>query len=233
MCAKIQTYSATKHLLLSARGRKWKKAFLVMFTVFIDDSGTAPDQHVAIASALIVPSNRIESLDRQWARFTSREGIPDFHSSECVAAQKDTPYEGWSLQRQKKACARVRRITKNHFVRAFSFAVNKVDFDEVVNADLKEMGGTKFHYTWAIRHVIGFLGRWREIEGVKEPFEYIFDWMGNPKRNKAKQEIELVMAQAEYQNPGLFEGHFSFRKRQQHPALQCVDLIAWSYYQLG
>ena len=32
------------------------------------------------------------------------------------------------------------------------------------------------------------------------PTEYVFDWMGEDRRNKAKKEIELVMAQAETAN---------------------------------
>jgi hypothetical protein len=33
------------------RGSQWEKVALVMFNVYFDDSGTAPDQRIAIASA--------------------------------------------------------------------------------------------------------------------------------------------------------------------------------------
>jgi hypothetical protein len=210
-----------------------KEASLAMFTVFIDDSGTDPNQSVAIASALIIPGSRIASLDRQWARFKTDEHIEEFHTSECVAAKEGSPFDGWDLKRQKRVTARVRRITKNHGIAGVSFAVNKVDFDEVVHPDIKELG-TRFHYTWAIRNVFSWLEKWAASEGETSPMEYVFDWMGeNRSHNKAKKEIELVMSQAEIQKPGYYDDHYSFRKRQDHPSLQCTDLIAWSYYQFA
>lgn len=50
-CATRAEYSRTKHLLLSARGARWKEVYVVGFTAFIDDSGTAPSQRVASATA--------------------------------------------------------------------------------------------------------------------------------------------------------------------------------------
>jgi hypothetical protein len=40
-----------------------------VFTVYIDDSGTAPDQQVAIASGLIIPAIKAEALDKEWTTF--------------------------------------------------------------------------------------------------------------------------------------------------------------------
>jgi hypothetical protein len=67
------------------------------------------------------------------------------------------------------------------------------------------------------------------------PFEYIFDWMGEKKKNKnpSRSEIETVMAQAESLRPGRYEGHYSFRKRHDVPALQCTDMLAWTCYQFA
>ena len=205
-----------------------------MFTVYIDDSGTDPNQDVAIAAALIVPAARLEEFDKKWNAFLQDELIPEFHTSECVAGQKDSPFEGWSPQRRKHVCYRVREITKEFSVKAISFAVNKSDYDEVIPEDdqLRVVGGGKFHYTWAIRHTISVLDSWSATV-TKSPFEYVFDCMGSDKRNVAKREIETVMAQADSVNPGRYEGHYSFRKRSDHPGLQCSDLLAWCSYQVS
>lgn len=59
--------------------------FLAMFTVYIDDSGTAPEQQVAIASGLIFPAKRMAAMEREWRSFLQKQGIEQFHTSECVA----------------------------------------------------------------------------------------------------------------------------------------------------
>lgn len=203
-----------------------------MFTVFIDDSGTSTTQPIAIASALILPATRIAELDDAWNNFLSNEFIPEFHTSECAAGQAGTPFADWSWQRKRLACGRVREITKRFAVGACSVAITKKDYDDIVTGELREFGG-KFHYTWAVWAVIRNLDMWAAHNKIQTPFEYVFDWMGEPKRNDARKEIENVMAQAEWGRPGFYEGHYSFRHRKDHPSLQCADLLAWTCYQFA
>jgi len=87
--------------LLLNRGARWKDVFLAMFMVYIDDSGTDPQQHVAIATALIIPATRITALDGEWKRLTEKEGFTDFHMSVCVARNEKSPVR--SMERRKAA----------------------------------------------------------------------------------------------------------------------------------
>ena len=52
-----------------------------------DDSGTDPNQTIAIGCALIIPAALIAELDHTWAGLLRDEFIPEFHTSECVAGQ--------------------------------------------------------------------------------------------------------------------------------------------------
>ncbi|MGA8503197.1 MAG: hypothetical protein WB683_16705, partial [Candidatus Sulfotelmatobacter sp.] len=52
-----------------------------LFTNYVDDSGTDPNQRVAIASGWIVPAARIVALEREWDRLKEKEGFTDFHTS--------------------------------------------------------------------------------------------------------------------------------------------------------
>jgi hypothetical protein len=233
-CVKSQFYSRTKHLLLSAYGSRWRKVHLAMFTVHIDDSGTDPNQPVAIATALIVPAARIVSLDREWKALTEKEGFPDFHMSECVASNKDSHFAHWGDDKKRRVISRVRQIGKKFGSQAISLAVHKADYDEVVPDELREFSG-RFHYTWAIRNMIGQLDKWAKFKNVTLPFEYIYDWMDPKAQREAKAEIDTVMAQAEHlaAQAGLAGRYtnYSFRRRQDIPALQCNDALAWTCYQ--
>src|ERR1700728_3249206 len=52
----------------------------IMFTVYIDDSGTDPNQLVAVAAALIIPTKQIPSLESNWKAFGEKHKFSNFHS---------------------------------------------------------------------------------------------------------------------------------------------------------
>jgi hypothetical protein len=207
-----------------------------MFTIFIDDSGTDPQQPIAIASVLIVPAARIVALDREWSALRSREGFSDFHMSECVWLNADSEFSGWSTEKRDRVIARVRQLGKKFGVQAISLAITKCDYDELVPHWLKELAG-QYHYTWAIRNMIDLLDKWAAQHNVTMPFEYIYDWMDPKAQKEAKAEIDLVMAQAEELacsngKPGRYT-NYGFRRREDIPALQCTDALAWTCYQFA
>jgi hypothetical protein len=108
MYAQNQPYSRTKHLLLSIYGSQWKKRFLGLFTLYIDDSGTAIEQPIAIAAGVIIPAVRLELFEREWNRFLDKEGIREdgFHSSECFYKNSKSVFANWSDERVERVFAR-------------------------------------------------------------------------------------------------------------------------------
>lgn len=226
--------SRTYHMLISAWGRRWRHVQLAMFTAYIDDSGSDPSQPVANATALLIPGRRILALQSEWDALAEKEGFSDFHTSEFVARNPRSDFANWSDAKQQRVFLRVRQIIKKFGVKIFSFTVNKKDYDEVVPAELRQYAG-KYHYTWAIRHVVAMLGAWRISSSVTDPLEYIFDWM--KKGDECREEIETVMAQAERvaSEKGMAGEYvnYSFRQRKEIPGLQCVDAVAWTCYQFG
>ncbi len=222
MVSHSQFYSRTQHLLLSSWGSRWKDVSLAMFTAFVDDSGTSPDQNVAIASALIIPSRRIVALDRAWGKLKERGDFDEFHTSKCVA--------DWDEEKLRKVTSRIRRIIKTYGVKGIAIAIKKADYDEVVPESLRAVAG-KCHYTWAIRHVLNLLDRWCQVENVRTPFEYVFDWMDPKSQRGPRAEIVEVMDSTESLSgeTGRYT-NYGFRKRAEFPALQCADFLAWACY---
>ena len=205
-----------------------------MFTVHIDDSGTDPNQQVAIATAMIIPAARIIALDNEWQTFKAREEFPDFHTSACLAHNPKTCFANWSDEKTCRVVKRVREIGKKFGVQVMSLAVKKADYDELVSDQMKEFSG-RYHYTWAIRNMIDLLNKWAKWKNVILPFEYIYDWMDPKAQREPRAEIEAVMGQAEHlaiQNgrPGWYT-NYRFRRREDVPALQCTDALAWTCYQ--
>jgi hypothetical protein len=231
---KNRKLSRTVQLLLN-RGLRWRDVFLAMFTIYIDDSGTDPSQRVAIASVLIVPAARITALDREWKALKEKEGFTSFHMSECAAFNKNSEFAGWDDAKQQRVISRVRRLGMKFGLKGLSLAINKVDYDEVVSSVLKYTD--EYHYTWAIRNILSLIDRWAQQANVTLPLEYVYDWMDPKTQREAKAEIDTVMAQAEELaceagKAGRYT-NYSFRRRQDIPALQCTDALAWTCYRFA
>src|SRR5271163_1372267 len=77
-------FGSIHHMLVSLWGRRWRKVQLIMFALFVDDSGTDPSQHVAIATALVIPAIQIVRLEDEWEKFRKKESFKCFHTSELV-----------------------------------------------------------------------------------------------------------------------------------------------------
>jgi Protein of unknown function (DUF3800) len=206
-----------------------------VFKVYIDDSGTDPNQQVAIATALIVPAAQIVALDKEWATLRRKWNFTSFHMSECVARNPKFEFANWDDAKRKRVISRVRQIGKKFGVNTFSLAVKKSDYDELVVGHLEY--ADKYHYTWAMRAMLGLLDKWAQMSNMTSPLEYIYDWIDPKAQKQQKAEIDALMGQSEEMaseegNAGQYL-NYSFRRRQDVPALQCTDAIAWTCYQFA
>lgn len=232
----MQIVGRTHCFLVSVYGSRWKEIYLSFFVAHIDDSGTDPQQKVASATALIIPAARILALESEWEKLKKKECFSEWHTSEFVARNPDSDFANWDKVKGDRVFRRVREVCMKYGVQAMSFTVNKSDYDEVMPDVMRPYAG-RFHYTWAIRNTLNHLENWRLTHGAEHPLEYIFDWMGEKRKNPRRQEIEDVMDQAEEDaidkgRAGEFS-HWTFRHRKEIPGLQCVDALAWCVYQAG
>jgi hypothetical protein len=206
-----------------------------MFTAYIDDTGTDPNQKVALATALIIPAGRISPMEHEWNRLKKKEGFSCFHMAEFSARNLKSEFADWSKPKHARVFRRVREITKKYGLVTVSFAVYKKDYDEVVPTSLMRSSG-KFHYSWAIRHVLDWILKWRTYGTTSsKPLEYELDWM--KEGDERRDEIEEILAQAEEASIQLtgkseFE-NYNFRHRCDFPGLQCVDMLGWISYQFA
>jgi hypothetical protein len=221
-------------MLVSIWGQRWRTVNLVMFTAYIDDSGTDPSQKIANATAIIVPAARIVTLEREWERLRKQEGFQSFHASELVARNPKSEFGTWDAGKCNRVFKRVRGICTKYGVQGMSMTVNKSDYDEVLPADFRKHSGM-FHYTWAIRLLLSHLENWRTHKSPSLPFQFVFDYMGEKRKNPRRREIVDVMDQAEENavakgGAGTFS-NYGFGRREEVPGLQCVDALAWTIYQ--
>jgi len=204
----------------------------VPFTVYLDDSGTSPSQHVAIASAVIIPASRLLPLEREWEAFKAKEDFSCFHMAEFAALNPKSEFANWA-DKQNRIAERIRQIVKKYAVRALSVSVNKEDYEVIVPHELRRYVN-KYHYSWAVSNVLALVERWAALSKVSTSFEYVFDHIGkpsDPKRRELEDILELCEEISASEGKAGAYAHWSFRKRCELPALQCADIVAWTCYQ--
>ena len=224
VCSRQEDYSLIKHSLISVYGKQWRKRLLGMFTTFIDDSGTAPEQKVLVACGIVVPTARLGRLESEWNSFKEKEGIPDFHASVCLARNQHSPFATWNDETVRRVFAQIRQFTIRFSVHGFCIGIYKKDYDEVLTADLKAAVGDSY-FTWALSSVLGLALDFADSQ--KAPMHFVFDHADKVLRREIIDGLEF----SETIYPNRIAGHWNFGKRVDVPALQAVDLFAWSCFQ--
>lgn len=179
---------------------------------------------MAVACGILLPTLQLKRFEPEWNAFLHSEGIPDFHSSVCLARNSHSAFANWDDERVRRTFARVRQITFKYSIKGFCIGIHKEDYDEVLPLEMKTAVGES-HYTWAVSSVLGLAEDWASSRGV--PMEYVFDNADKP----IKREIEDAIEFSDTLFPGRFAGHYQFRNPKEVPALQAVDLFAWTCFQ--
>ncbi|HEY1464155.1 MAG TPA: DUF3800 domain-containing protein [Terriglobales bacterium] len=205
------------------------------FTIYFDDSGTDPNQKVANATGLIIPAGRILQMEKEWENLKQKEEFSDFHTSEFVFKNADSEFANWKDSKHTRVFNRVIQITCKYGVQVFSFSVNKDDYNELVLPEIRQYAG-RHHYSWAIRQVSMFAQTWKQDKKVSDPYEWLFDSI--KKSDPVRKEIESMFAQLEFltqRHNGIEHDYeyIDFRPRTSLAALQCVDLLAWTNYNVS
>jgi hypothetical protein len=221
-------------MLVSLWGNRWREVVPVMFSLYIDDSGTSPSQPVAIATALIIPAAQLVRLQNEWERFQSKEGFKCFHASEFYFRNHKSEFAKWGDEKWERTFKRVTQISKKYGVRAISIAVLKKDYDDVVpsDTDIRSYLG-KTHYGWAVRQLLANVELLYPFQ--QAPREFVFQWI--ERKEKSRKEIEDIMDQMQfvYEKQGLCADYSDphFRNSVGIPGLQCVDFVSWISYQFA
>jgi hypothetical protein len=195
-----------------------------VFSIYIDDSGSAPEHKFAIAAGLIFPSRRLEAFEREWNALLEKEEIRELHASECVAHNPHSDFADWDDGHSERALLRAQQIIFKYSVKAFSIGIHKQDYNEVVPKEMW-LSVSQSHYVWALSSVLGLSYDWASEHAT--PMEYIFDTASK----EEKRDIQEAIDYSEAVYPAHFSGHYSFRSRKEVPGLQAADLYAWVNYQ--
>jgi hypothetical protein len=195
-----------------------------VFSIYIDDSGSAPEHRFAIAAGIVFPAKRIDAFEREWNTLLGKEGVRELHASVCVAHNPHSDFADWDNDRSERVLLRAQQIIFKYSVKAFSIGIHKQDYDDVIPEEMR-LSVSESHYVWALSSVLGLSYDWASTHSAS--MEYVFDTASK----EEKRDIQEAIDYSDAIYPGHFSGHYSFRSRKEVPGLQAVDLYAWVNYQ--
>jgi hypothetical protein len=212
------------------------EVYVASFAIYFDDSGTSPNQNIAVAAGWIAPTNAWMQFEIEWdvARKIPGDEFKCMHMTDFVSSlNRNSEFYGKNdLLRKQRIGQRLRQIIMKYAVKGFALGVVKADFDAIVPDALRAQGFEN-HYTYAIRRVLGMVDTWRQTNMSGEPIEYVFDWLD--KKEERRKEIKKIFSWAEGQSEafiryGLQKGGYDFRQKELVPPLQAADMFAWTVY---
>jgi hypothetical protein len=74
-------------------------------------------------------------LSKEWKRILDKEGLEDFHMSDCVMGRAGTPYENWTEDRRDGLVFRLVNIIRRHVMARTWTAVLMADYRKVFKTD--------------------------------------------------------------------------------------------------
>jgi len=205
-----------------------------MYEVYWDDSGTDPQSPIAIAACYISTKSGWDTFVEAFDEIRWSEGFETFHMVDFAAFHNKTkkPFCDWDHVKRKRVYERIAKAINDNKRTGMGIAIPKAAFDNLVpqTPEWLHWRFGKYHYTFAVRSLMGLIKAWRKYYGVTLPMQYFFD---NENRPDAREEIDMMWRDVETRQQwadwyGIeYEDGHSFQSKSVFKPLQAADILAW------
>jgi Protein of unknown function (DUF3800) len=205
-----------------------------MYEVYWDDSGTHRDSPIAIAACYVSTKRGWEAFIEAFNDIRWSEGFDVFHMADFASFHDKTkkPFCDWDYVKRKRVYKRIAEAINENKRVGMGISIPKEPFDTLVSQvpDWLKWRLGKYHYTFAVRSLMGKIKDWRLYYGITLPMRYVFD---TESRSDAREEIDMMWRDIEKREEwakwyGIesYDGH-SFENRADFKPLQAADVLAW------
>jgi len=219
-------YCAYRHFsfMLDRTGTDW---LLGRFEVYFDDSGTHAESPIAIAACYVSVKRGWDDFVKAWDDVRYTEGFDVFHMADFAAREK--PFDGWDQDKRQRVYRRLAAIINENKRAGFAMAVPRDVYDRLVSPQpewLRNRFG-RFHYTFAVRCVMGEIANWRYESAIKLPMEYTFDRQSQGRGEISAMWDAIGKHESWTATYGMERDGFAFRNKAEFKPLQAADILAW------
>jgi hypothetical protein len=223
-------------------------------TVYVDDSGTEPNQKIAAASFCVSTVDRWQEFLKAWNKIALREGfeLKHFHMTEfaacrpchpcqqCLSGNKSArehPWQRWSDEKRESVLRRMAKALVKHVEFGVGHSYTKTDYDEHVrNSPARQLANGPVgdeYVTFAVQRCGGSLAQWRAATGRRDRLKFVFD-SSSTKEKKEIAEVffgaandgqQIVNGIEQWFNP---EEGVAYESRKVTHQLLSADMLAWT-----
>lgn len=197
-----------------------------MLTVYLDDSGTSPNQEIAVVAGYLGSVIQWERFNKRWKALLSKYGIARMHRVDLENFQGE--FKNWTPDRRKEFLKKAHSIIRQCTYVAVGNSVRKADFDEAIPKEnfVKKVSGI---YGWCAQACIVSIYRWCKRYNYEQPIQFFFE-AGTRGQGQVQSMFEHLYGNESYRQKWHIAG-WSFHDKSLMP-LQAADFIAYEYYKL-
>jgi hypothetical protein len=223
-------------------------------TVYVDDSGTEPNQKIAAAAFCVATVDQWQQLLKEWNKIANREGfeLKNFHMTEFAACRpthicpqcqhehtsaREHPWQRWSDQKRESVLRRMAKAVARHIEFGVGHAYTKADYDEHVrNSPVRHISNAPIgdeYLTFAVQRCGGSLAEWRALSSRRDRLKFVFDSSSKKEKKEianvffaaANDRERIVNGVEQWFNP---EEGVSYESRKVTHQLLSADMLAWT-----
>ena len=191
---------------------------------FFDESGSHADSEVLCVAGYAFEKREARLLAREWATVLRQYKLPYFHMVDC--AHGNGKFAHLTKPQRIKVATSLIGIVKRRAAHGFSVSVDLAAYREV----MPSWGPTRSPYAFCARCVIDEIGRWFFKTGFRGKSVYFFE-AGHESRSEAEKVVGTVLTNPLSKLRNIHYGYVahSFILKQESPAVQAADLLAWQW----
>jgi hypothetical protein len=236
------------------RGKGWRFVMGDCQTVYVDDSGTEPNQKIAAAAFCASTIDKWQEFLKAWKKIAGREGfeLKHFHMTEFAACRpchpcqqclygrksaREHPWRRWSDEKRGSVLRRMAKAIVKYVEFGVGHCYTKADYDEHVrNSPARQVANEPVgdeYVTFAVQRCGGSLAQWRSENSRRDRLTFVFD-SSSPKERKEIADVFFAAANDREQIVNGVEQWFSpedgvsYESRKITHQLLSADILAWT-----
>jgi Protein of unknown function (DUF3800) len=194
----------------------------VQYQAYFDESGSHAGSHVLCVAGYVMEKRQARKLSRDWMAVLHAKGLPYFRMSEC--AHGNGPFSRLSKSDRIAVAKRVIEIIKGRTILGLAVTLNSDEFRSLMQFH-PLIGGP---YSFAAHMVLTGVNTWIERNNIQGKVAYFFE-AGHESRPEANRIMAEIFSHENLKNEYRYGGH-AFVEKEEAPAVQAADLLAWQWY---
>ncbi len=195
---------------------------LTLVEAYFDESIGPKGTPILCVAGYLIESGQAKLLSEEWRTALDEARLPYFRMSEC--AHGNGAFASLDRPHRILVQSAVMRIIEHRTIQGLAVTVNIAEFERYM-PDHPLIGSP---YTFCAHVIIGGVQNWIRKTRYAGEIAYFFE-AGHASQSEANGIMQKIFKQPDLRDASRYHRH-SFVLKEQTPAVQAADLLAWQWY---